>query len=225
MARNIIATFMFCVLSSWVLAACDSGQNQGAPLNAPQAQLPPVQPVQQLPVQQPIAQVAAPPATPLIPLSEEEGEAVATKGSKSKGTTKPKVPTGVDEVDIPLPGKKIEGDELIGNYGCQVDAEGLPTGPFKLPALGCRIYRAEDGTLKLGPTTKNIAAIKGNIQNPTDAGFFIVGGFKFPGNSLDIKTRMQRKPGDPVVYSGKGRGALNDGKGMKTSYTFTMTKK
>ena len=225
MSRNIIMTLALFVLVASVVTGCKAGQNEGEAQSA-QVQLPAAQPIQQLPAPVPVAapQVqAAPPPTPLIPLAAEPGEAVASKGTGT-GKVRPKVP-GVDGVDVPLPGNKIQGDELIGNYGCVLDAEGLPLGPFKLPALGCRIYRADDGTLRLGPTTQNIAAIQGTIENPTDTGFFVVGGFKFPGNKLNIKARLQKKPGAETVYSGKGRGMLNEDKNMQKNYTLTLTKK
>jgi hypothetical protein len=214
-SRNIYKVLVLITLIAIPISGCNSGQPEPAPqaVQVPQVQIAP--PVQQAPVVQP---VAAPPPTPLLPLAEEVAE---TKGSSGISSKLPKV----DGVDVPLPGKQTEGDELIGNYACVLDAKDLPLGPFKLPALGCRIYRADDGSLNLGPTSRGIAGIRGTIQNPTEAGFFVTGGYKFPGNELGIKVRMQRKPGAQVVYSGKGRGMLNDDKNTKKDYTLTMTKK
>ena len=208
MSTNIIKVLALSMLVCAVVLGC----NQEQPQPVPQAvQVPAPAPVAPPPVAQP---VVAPPPTPLLPLAEEVEEAKGGTG-KSKGAG----------VDAPLPGKEIEGDELVGNYSCVLDAKDLPLGPFKLPALGCRIYRADDGALKLGPTSRGIAGISGTIQNPKESGFYITGGYKFPGNELSLKVRMQKKQGAGVVYSGKGRGMLNTDKDTKKDYTLTMTKK
>ncbi|MDJ0765910.1 MAG: hypothetical protein QNJ97_23200 [Myxococcota bacterium] len=217
MARIISIAVAVCGLTAVIMSACNAGQESAPPQAQAPAQVQPVAPpVQQAPAPQPVA--ATPPPTPLLPLAEEAGQ---PSGSASGKIPRPQGAS----IDAPIPGKPIEGDALIGNYDCALDAKNLPLGPFKLPPVGCKIFRAEDGSLRIGPTSKGIASIKGSIQKPTEAGFFITGGYQFPGNRLNIKARMQRKPAAQVKYVGRGRGMLNDDKSTKKEYTLTMTKK
>ncbi len=215
MSENILKALAFCALGTLFILGCDTGQPAPAPQAVQPAPLP--QPIQ--PAPQPVAAPVAPPPTPLMPVVDAEPEKPADDGARPRGKGK------VDGIDKPLPGKATEGDELIGNYSCKLDAKGLPLGPFKLPEYGCRIFRADDGKLRLGPTSRSIASLRGEVQSPTQAGFFVVGGYKFPGNRLDVKARMKLKPGGKVVYSGKGRGTLNKDKSNKINYTLTMTRK
>ncbi len=217
MLRNTFKSSLLFVLAAFVILGCDSGQQTEFPgvMQAPPAQIPPVQnPVPVAAPPQPVAAPATPPPTPLMPVAEASKTTDNTKRSKGKG----------DTVDKPLPGPKTPGDELVGNYSCKLNSKGLPLGPFKLPAFGCRIFKADDGGLKLGPTSRSIATLRGTIKDSTAAGFFVIGGYKFPGNNLSIKARMQRKPGGKAVYSGKGRGMLNKDKSSKIQYTLTMTR-
>lgn len=211
MSKNKCLALAVFAVAALLLVSCDSGQ-PAAPVPVPQ----PVQmPVAPPPPPPPPPQVVVPPATPLLPVAAAEPAQPAAKGGGGKG----------DGVDKPLPGKGTTGDELVGIYSCKLDADALPTGPFKLPQFGCRIYKSDSGALKLGPSSRGIAALNGDITDPTAAGFFVTGGYKFPGNDLKIKARMQLKAGTPIQYVGKGRGALNDSKDTKIAYTLTMIRK
>ncbi|MCP4606895.1 MAG: hypothetical protein GY847_41365 [Proteobacteria bacterium] len=214
MSTNIYKGLWLSVLAALLILGCDSGQEA----IQPPAPVPP--PVQQAPVLQPVAAPVVPPPTPLVPVAAAVDAKPA--GDDLRHTKRKAKADGVDKA---LPGEKTEGDELIGNYSCKLDSKDLPLGPFKLPALGCRIFKADDGSLKLGPTSPGIASIRGKIESPTQGGFFVTGGYKFPGNKLGIKVRMQRKPGAKAVYAGKGRGMLNKDKSTKRVYTLNMTKK
>ena len=177
--------------------------------------LPPQPPA---PAPQPVAPVVAPtapappaepPPTPLIPVLEEK------KTGKAK----------TDTVDKPLPGPTTSGEELLGNYTCRLDSGELKIGPLKLPGFGCRIYKAGDGSLKVGSTAQGAASISGNLTNPTAAGFFIQGGYQLPGNKISLKARMVRSAGPKVQFKGNGRGTVNDDKSHKIEYSLTMVKR
>jgi hypothetical protein len=169
-----------------------------------------------VPAPAPAAQPAAPPPTPLIPISdvqeEETAETPKGKGGKFAG------------IDKALPGPETPGDELVGNYSCSLDGKGLSLGPLKLPAFGCRIYRADDGTLRLGPTSRSATSLSGKITDTKATGFFISGTYNFPGNKMDVKARMKRQ-GTSNNFSGRGRGRLNEDKANQITYTLTMTRK
>ncbi len=215
MSKNIWKAVMFSVLVSLLISGCDSGQQTSVPVVQPPAPQP------MPPVPQPVAVApVAPPPTPLVPIAEAVEEQSANKGGRQA-----KRKSGGDSIDKPLPGNKTGGDELVGNYSCKLNSKDLPLGPFKLPGFGCRIFRANNGDLRIGPSSPGIAAIRGKIDNPTDTGFFIAGGYQFPGNKLSIKVRMKRKAGAKPEYAGKGRGMLNKDKSTKKEYTFEMKKK
>jgi hypothetical protein len=213
--KNICTRLIPLSLAFLSVAGCDSGSGNVVP--TPMV-TPPAYPAVQQPVPVPVAVpapiVAAPPGTPLMPVVDEVVQTPPRAGSRGPAFS------GVDK---PLPGQKSEGDHLVGSYSCQLDAKGLPLGPFKLPTFGCRIFRKDDGSLNLG-SSHGIASLRGTIQNPTSKGFFVVGGYKFPGNRLIVKARMVKRPGAGEVYMGKGRGSLNDDKKTKKQYTLTMTK-
>jgi hypothetical protein len=213
--RNIVPK-RFCkelvlgVLAALFVIGCTAAEPAPAPQPAP----PPMPIAQPAPIPVP-APVVAPPATPLTPVAEEvaaDDDPVKPRGS------------GVAGVDKPLPGKDTTGEELLGNYTCKVDVKGMSLGPFKLPGVGCRIFKADDGAVKLGPVSKSVGSLRGNISDSTSAGFFVTGAYTFPGNKLAIKSRMKRK-GTSNEYSGKGRGMLNGDKSNKIQYTMSMVKK
>jgi hypothetical protein len=154
---------------------------------------------------------AAPPATPLVPIGEPTTEVAQPTPKKGGGS-----------IDAPLPGKKTEGDELVGNYQCNLDSKKLKLGPFKAPPFGCKIFKAGDGSLKVASTSEGAGSMKGNVKDQTVAGFFIVGSYTIAGNKLDIKARMKLKGAGK--YVGSGRGRFNDDKSEQIGYTLTMTR-
>ena len=105
-------------------------------------------------------------------------------------------------------------------YTCSL-ATGLPINP---PGVGCRIFKGNDGTLKFGSSSSGMTSINGRITKSTPLGFMFVGEYKFPGNSVKLKTRMVRKA-NAKVYTGKGRGRLNNTAANQIKYTLTMKKK
>lgn len=121
-----------------------------------------------------------------------------------------------------LAGGEDAGDALLGDYSCRIDSAELPLGPFELTPFGCRIFRAEDGALKLGRTSQGIASLRGDIRNPTEHGFFITGVFKFPGNGLTLKVKMELSPGEKVIYEGRGLGRLNSGDEIRKKFILTI---
>ena len=185
--------FAACLVFS--MSACN---NQ--PAQPPAVQQPIVQPV----VQQPV--VPPPPATPLIPI-EEPAAATGKAG------------TGGGGVDKAISGPATTGDELVGNYMCAITSKGFPFG-LNPPASGCRIYKAGDGSLKIGPSGRQ-AGISGDINDPKATGFFVVGTYSLSAVKLEIKARMLRK--GTSEFSGKGRGRLNGDKANQIDYTLTMT--
>ncbi len=214
MKRNIHWILMFCVTAVFVVCGCDSEPAPSYPqMTQPPVQVPQAAPIPQQP--QPVAAPVpvAPPPTPLTPVIEE----TPTTGGK-----KPR--PGGGGIDRRIPGPATEGDEHIGAYSCQVTSKKLSLGPLKLPSFGCRIFRANDGTLKIGSSSSNTASMRGSIKDSTPLGFFVVGSFNFPGNKLAIKTRMVRRAG-AKVYKGKGRGRLNNNKANVIQYNLTMTRK
>ena len=126
-------------------------------------------------------------------------------------------------IDKPLPGEETGGDELLGNYTCQVDSKKLQLGPFKTPPFGCKIFKAGDGKLKVASSAEGAGSIKGSVTDSTAAGFFINGKYEVAGNNLKIRARMKRK--DEKKYVGRGRGRFNDDKANQINYKLTMTKK
>lgn len=210
MSKRYVRGLALCVFSVCLAAGCNEPQPQPMPVQPPQ-QVAPVQPM----VQQP----APPPPTPLIPLAaaEPEKKADSEPGRSTGGGA------GGANVDKEIKGPETSGDELLGNYTCQMDIKGLklPLG-MKLPGFGCRVYKASDGTVMIGPSSQGVASLKGSISEPKATGFFIIGGYKFPGNEFSIKVRMLRKGAG--TFSGAGRASLNDDKKTKISYTLTMTK-
>ncbi len=212
MSKRFIRALALCVLTVGLAAGCNEPQPQ------PMPQPMPVQPP--APVQPAVAQPAPPPPTPLVPLTA--AEPVQQPGAKSSRSTSGG--GGGANVDKEIKGPETSGDELLGNYACNMDLKGLklPLG-MKLPSFGCRIYRASDGTVKLGPSSQSVASLQGTIQDPKATGFFMVGGYKFPGNEFRVKTRMIRKGAG--TFSGAGRATLNDDKKTKVKYTLSMEKK
>ncbi|MCP4675805.1 MAG: hypothetical protein GY854_09930 [Deltaproteobacteria bacterium] len=222
MSRNICILLAFGLLVGFLSLGCGLIGGEETPQPAPVVQAPmpmpaPPPPVQQ-PVPQPVAAPVAPPPTPLVPVGDDIDKVPEDNKPKPKWKK-------VDGIDKPIPGKATEGDELIGAYFCNLNSKELSLGPIKLPQFGCRIYRADDGKLRVGSSSSSIAKLRGTVESPTALGFFITGKYKFPGNAFKIKTRMKLKPGAKVVYSGKGRGTLNDDKKSKKKFTLVMTRK
>lgn len=221
MSKNLWLQSVISVLAMSILFGCNTGEQAEPVQTVAPAQIPsaPVPPQPAVAPQPATPEVVTPPATPLVPIGETVAE--TSSGSSGSGSS-----GGKESIDKPLPGKTTTGDELVGNYSCNVDAKGLPLGPFKLPAFGCRIYKSsDDGSLKVGPTAQSAASMNGSISDSTAAGFFIVGQYTFPGNKLGIKARMKLKPGGKVQYSGNGRGRLNDDKKTSINYSLVMTRK
>ena len=207
--KKIFAGFAFWGTLTVLFCSCNAQQEAPLPPatqqpTAPQA-IPP-QPIAPAPAPAPI--VAALPATPLVPV-------VAEPDTKSTG----KIKKGIVGIDKPLPGKETSGDELVGNYTCTIKTGDLPLG-ISPPPSGCKIYKAGDGSLKMG---SNGNGITGDVTSPKASGFFIIGKYQLPGNKFNIKARMSRK--GVGNFSGKGRGVLNGNKAKAIKYTLTMKKK
>ena len=147
------------------------------------------------------------PETPLVPIVPPSSEA-SPVGSAGRSS----------------PVQSDDGAVLIGNYSCDLSAEDLPLGPFKLKGFGCRIFKTDDGVLRLGRTSKGLAGLQGEIRRPTENGFFLTGVFKFPGNGLTIATEMKLRQGGDVVYQGRGTGTLNSADGSRKSFELIMIK-
>jgi hypothetical protein len=196
---------MVCAAAALLWCGCDLGlkneapQPTQAPIQAPIPQ--PVVPVQ------PVA-APPPPATPLIPIAENTSSSVGGKR------------TGKDDVDKPIPGKETSGEEHVGMYSCNLST-GLPINP---PGIGCRIFKANDGSIKIGSSSSGMTSINGTISKSTALGFFFTGSYKFPGNEVNIATRMVRKA-NATEYGGSGRGRLNNSKTNLIKYKLTMVKK
>jgi hypothetical protein len=205
--RSIFKSMVSIVLGVVFALAVLGCNNQ--PEQAPVVQQPVVQPVVVQPVvQQPIVTPppAPPPATPLIPIAEEP---TATGGTGGGGG-------GVDKA---IAGPATSGDELAGNYMCQITSKEFPFG-LNPPASGCRIYKAGDGSLKVGPVGRQ-TGLSGTIDDPKAAGFHVVGTYNLSAVKLEIKARLLRKGTNE--FSGKGRGRLNGDKANQINYTLTMT--
>ncbi|MCK9462923.1 MAG: hypothetical protein M0R80_25150 [Proteobacteria bacterium] len=202
------ARFVAPALVALVVFGCSSEPQQLPQLPQPVIAQPVVpQPVIAQPiVPQPVV-VAPPPETPLVPIEEPVAETTTT----GKGTG-----GGVDKA---ISGPATTGDELVGNYMCQITSKEFPFG-LNPPASGCRIYKAGDGSLRIGSVGRQ-AGISGTISDPKAAGFHVVGTYNLSPVKLDIKARMLRKGAGK--FSGAGRGVLNGDKANKISYTLTMT--
>ena len=195
-------------LAALVAFGCNS-EPQPLP-QLPQAMVPqPVvaQPIVAQPVAPPVVQTP-PPETPLVPIAEPVADAAGKTGTGGGG--------GIDKA---ITGPKTTGDELVGNYTCAITSKEFPFG-LNPPASGCRIYKAGDGSLKIGPVGRQ-AGISGSISDPKAAGFHVVGTYNLSPIKLDIKARMLRKGAGKFV--GKGRGVLNGDKANQINYTLTMT--
>ncbi len=212
MSRSICIVGTLLVAVALISSGCDLLGGGEQPIPQPVV-APVVQPVQPVPVAQPVAQPTPPPPTPLIPIEAPEAVTSGNTGGGGGG------------VNASIPGIPTDGSELIGNYNCKVDAQGLPIGPFQLPPFGCRIFKGNDGSLKVGSTGRAGAyRINGSVTNTTTKGFNISGRYTFPGNSLGIKARMIRKAAANPKFSGKGRGLLNNNASTKVKFTLTMDK-
>jgi hypothetical protein len=175
----------------------------------PQAVIPPVvtAPVVAPPVVAPPPVVTPPPPeTPLIAIAETEPVTTGKTG-------------GGGGIDKAISGPATTGDELVGNYTCQITSKDFPFG-LNPPPSGCRIYKAGDGSLKIGPVGRQ-GGISGTVSDPKAAGFHVVGTYNLNPIKLDIKARMLRQGANK--FSGKGRGVLNGDKANQISYTLTMT--
>ena len=155
----------------------------------------------------PVVVAPPPPETPLIPIAEP---VVDNTGKTGKGGG------GVDKA---IGGPATSGEELAGNYSCQITSKEFPFG-LNPPPSGCRIYKAGDGNMKVGPVGRQ-SGLSGSISDPKAAGFHVVGTYNLSPLKLDIKARMLRQ--GPGKFSGKGRGVLNGDKANQVGYTLTMT--
>jgi len=196
-------------LAALVAFGCNNTADQPLP-QLPQAMIPPVMapPVVAPPVAPPpVVQAPPPPETPLVPIAEP---VVADTGKTGKGGG------GIDKA---ISGPATTGDELVGNYTCQITSKEFPFG-LNPPASGCRIFKAGDGSLKIGPVGRQ-GGINGTVTDPKAAGFHVVGTYNLSPIKLDIKARMLRQGANK--FSGKGRGVLNGDKANQINYTLTMT--
>ena len=207
MSKNIFGLTVFgaMALVEVVVFGCN---NEPQPLpQLPQAMVP--QPVVAQPVvAPPVVQTPPPPQTPLVPIAEPVADTAGKTGTGGGG--------GIDKA---ITGPKTTGDELVGNYSCAITSKEFPFG-LNPPPSGCRIYKAGDGSLKIGPVGRQ-AGISGSIGDPKAAGFHVVGTYNLSPIKLDIKARMLRK--GVGKFSGKGRGVLNGDKANQINYTLTMT--
>jgi hypothetical protein len=211
-SKNISKTFLSALLAAvMAIFICSCNEPASAP-PPPVAQAPATPPPPPVQIQAPAAVPTAPPATPLVPV----GDAPATEESEP-------TPRKGDSIDTPLKGPATPGDELVGNYSCDIDSKKLSIGPFKTPPFWCKIFKAGDGSLKLASTSEGAGSMKGDIKDSTAEGFFVIGKYLMAGNSLAIKVKMKLK--GPGKYSGKGRGRFNDDKTNAIDYILTMTKK
>ncbi|MDD5307636.1 MAG: hypothetical protein PHU25_09990 [Deltaproteobacteria bacterium] len=206
MKARILAGLALCAMVGLVFGGCKSEPPPPPP--------PPVAvaPVPVAPPPPPVVTPPPPPATPLVPVANEVAAAPEAKGTGSS-----------DNVDKAIGGKTTTGEELAGNYTCEVASKELPTGPMKLPGFPCIIKNSGDGTFKLTSRAAGGLNLGGTITGATDQGFFVVGTFKFMGNKMDVKSRMLRQ-GKADKYKGKGRGMLNDDKKVMKQYELTMTR-
>jgi len=202
------------VVLAFLVGACDLLKgSEPAPVAAPvPVAVPAPAPV---PVVAPTPAPAAPPRTELVAIEQP----AATVDVPGTGVKKPAADKG-DNVDAPIAGPATEGDELLGNYTCAITSNDFPMG-ISPPPSGCRIFRAGDGSLKVGPTGG--AGLKGNITDPKAAGFHIQGTYNLgPLGKFDLKARMARKgEGD---FAGAGKGALNGNKEKEMKFKLTMTR-
>lgn len=212
------------ILALVLVTGCNSQQEQQLPqspaLPQAQTQLPAAAPAASgvpqaaSPVAAAAPAVQTPPATPLIPVGDIDNTPAPSVSTGKK--------VGSGGIDKKLPGPATSGDELVGGYTCQINSKKLQIGPIKLPSFGCRIYKASDGSLKVGSTSQGAGSLKGNVQDQTAVGFFIAGKYEMGGNSLSIKAKM--KLSGATKYVGNGRGRLNNDKSTQIKYTLTMTR-
>ena len=174
------------------------------PVGLPPVAAPPVAPPVGLPPVAVVDTTPPPPDTPLIPIGDDPG------------TDKPK--TGGKTGVCKLPGPDTPGDELVGNYMCNLDIKGLPFG-FKPPAFGCRIAAAGNGKFRLTPNGQRSGF---TITETKLSGFKLDGKYGFSGQKLQVNTCMRAK--GPGKYKGSGSGILNDDKKNRVKYTMTVTR-
>ena len=201
--KTIVCAFALVVLA----VGCN---NEPQLPQLPQAVVPqPVvpQPVVPQPVAPPVVVAPPPPETPLVPIEEPVAVNTGKAGGQGGG------------VDKAIGGPATTGDELVGNYTCAITSKEFPFG-LNPPPSGCRIYKAGDGSLKVGPSGRQ-GGVSGSISDPKAAGFHIVGTYNLSPVKLDIKARMLRKGAGK--FSGNGRGVLNGDKANQIGYTLTMT--
>ncbi len=205
MSKKILLGLVFFGVIMIVLAGCDNRPDmQLPPATQPPVLAPPVAPPVAPPlVAPPVAVVDTtppPPDTPLIPVVPD----------------KPK--TGGGTGVCKLPGPATPGDELVGNYMCNLDIKGLPFG-FKPPAFGCRIVATGNGNFRLAPTGQRGGF---TVTETKLSGFKLDGKYGFSGQKLQVNTCMKVK--GPGKYSGSGSGILNDDKKNRVKYTMTVTR-
>jgi hypothetical protein len=212
--KNILFGVNFLILLGLVITGCkteSAAPPPPAPVAVPQA----AQPAPPAPVAQPAptpAPAAAPPRTDLVPVEQPAAPAsVTAKHGKGKGG---------GNVDAAISGPKTEGDELLGNYSCQITSNEFPMG-LNPPASGCKIFKDGSGKLRIGPTGG--IGIKGTINDPKAKGFHIVGKYNVGIGSFNIKTRMLRQ-GASKNFAGRGKGYMNNNKDKQMKYKLTMTR-
>ncbi|MFO8070233.1 MAG: hypothetical protein R6V85_00040 [Polyangia bacterium] len=236
MYKKFLTAWLFAVASVALIAAgCNSepetpaappGMQQappqltvpGAKQQAPAPAMPQAPAAQQAPQGQ-AAQGAAdrppaaePPPTPLVPIEEEDDDDEKIV-KKKKG--------GGSVICKSIPGPETNGEELLGNYLCQLDTKDLPLG-IKPPPVGCRIGTTADGSLAVMPTSRSAASMRGPITETKAAGFRVDGTYAFAGNKMRIGACMMRKGAGK--FRGRGQGVLNKNRASKIKFTLTMTK-
>lgn len=207
-SKNILSGLVLFVVIIIALAGCNNAPDmQLPPATQPPVMAPPIAPPVAPPVIQPPVAVVdttpPPPDTPLIPV-------VADKPKTGGGTGG----TGVCK----LPGPATPGDELVGNYMCNLDVKGLPFG-FKPPAFGCRIVATGNGKFRLTPNGQRGGF---TITETKLSGFKLDGKYSFSGQKLQVNTCMRAK--GPGKYRGSGSGILNGDKKNRVKYTMTVTR-
>lgn len=210
MLKHILIGFILLGLLAMGIIGCNTQTEQPAPPVVAPAPAPAVAPA---PAPAPAPAVPAPPRTELIPIDQPQ-EAVASGTPSGKGRTK-----GPGGVDAPISGPATEGDELLGNYTCQITSDEFPMG-INPPPSGCRITKAGDGSLNIRPTG-NIG-LRGNVTDPKAKGFFINGSYNVGLGQFKVKARMIRQGANS--FKGNGRGTMNDNKDKAIKYKLTMTK-
>jgi hypothetical protein len=225
--RNILLGLALCTGVALVIIACDN--SPAVPLPPPPAQAPPpmmpqgmpgmpgmqgmpgmpgMQPGVPTPPTPPVAPVAEPPLprTELIPISDVVPE--------------PDKIVKVKKEVCNLPGPASPGDELVGNYQCNLKLD-KPILGLQPPAFGCAIKPGSEGKFFVTNTSRDVT-LKGPITETKAAGFRVQGTFKYTALELAIGSCMKTK--GVGKYKGSCNAVLNQDKKNKLKCTLEMTR-